>query len=90
MNNDDKVVIYMLKVSRSNWETSPLNLDGTSASGSENLIYIDSPNYSLSSNGIKCIYDLAQKLNKRGIEIRLVPRNIRGFVTTLPADHKGN
>ena len=78
----------MLKVSRSNWETSPLNLDGTSASGSENLIYIDSPNYSQSSNGIKCIYDLAQKLNKRGIEIRLVPRNIRGFVTTLPADLK--
>ena len=54
----------------------------------QKIIYIDCPNYTHSSNGIKCIYALAQQLENRGIDIKLIPRNIRGFLNTLPTKYK--
>lgn len=48
------------------------------------VLYIDAPNFSHASNGIRCIYFLAKDLVRRQINIAFVPRSIRGFYKNLP------
>ena len=47
-------------------------------------ILIDAPPYSCNSNGIKCVYFLAESLSKKGYLVGLVPRKSKGFRNLLP------
>ena len=42
-------------------------------------VFIDLPNYSQQSNGVKCIYDLALYLFKNQISVVVLPRSISFF-----------
>jgi hypothetical protein len=52
-------------------------------------VYIDAPNYTPTSNGIRCIYFLAQQLAAKGAQVVFIPRQIRGFMNNLPQPFEG-
>jgi hypothetical protein len=49
-------------------------------------VYIDAPNFSEASNGIRCLYCFANELARQGLKISFLPRDIRGFVATVPSE----
>ena len=52
---------------------------------SSKTIYVDAPVYTQTSNGIKCLYYLAEELKRRGALVRFLPRNLRSFTSHLPS-----
>jgi hypothetical protein len=52
----------------------------------ESIVYIDAPTFTHSSNGIRCIYSLAESLARIGVNIEFLPRNIRGFNKMMPKE----
>jgi hypothetical protein len=50
------------------------------------IIYIDAPTFTGTSNGIRCVYYLAQELSNLGCEVIFVPRSTRGFWKKLPTE----
>ena len=53
------------------------------------IVYIDTPTFAPSSNGIKCIYHLAVQLANIGVNVRILPRDIRAFRRKVPSEFKG-
>jgi hypothetical protein len=50
-------------------------------------VYVDAPAYVANSNGLRCLYGLAQELTSRGIQIYLLPRNYIEFAAFLPSEY---
>ena len=50
-------------------------------------VYVDAPAYVANSNGLRCLYGLAQELVSRSIQIHLLPRNYIEFAAFLPSEY---
>jgi hypothetical protein len=50
-------------------------------------VYVDAPAYVANSNGLRCLYGLAQELASRNIQIYLLPRNYIEFSASLPSEY---
>jgi hypothetical protein len=53
------------------------------------VVYFDTPTFSPASNGIKCIYHLAEQLANIGVDVKLLPRDLRAIRINLPSKFKG-
>lgn len=63
--------------------------NGNSRRTKREFVYIDTPTFALSSNGIKCIYHLAVQLVNIGVNVRFLPRDIRAFRQMVPSEFEG-
>ena len=50
-------------------------------------VYVDAPVYVANSNGLRCLYALAQELVSQGIDIYLLPRDFIAFAASLPREY---
>ena len=50
-------------------------------------VYVDAPAYVANSNGLRCLYGLAQELASRGVQIYLLPRSYIEFAAFLPSEY---
>ena len=66
-----------------------MSLDDLAPMSPRDLVYIDAPNYTPTSNGIRCIYFLAQQLAAKGIQVIFIPRQVRGFKNNVPHSFEG-
>jgi hypothetical protein len=53
------------------------------------MVYVDAPTYTEKSNGIRCLYQLANALANRGHSVWLVPRSPVGFFKLIPDEFCG-
>jgi hypothetical protein len=57
------------------------------ASAAKMKIYVDAPAYVANSNGLRCLYGLAQELAIRGMDISFLPRSFKDFTVSLPSEY---
>ena len=50
-------------------------------------VYVDAPAYVANSNGLRCLYALAQELVSQGIDLYLLPRDFIAFAASVPREY---